>query len=149
MHMQRLSTADRLSVVASAATIEKAGPATDAAVSIRIGHTSCLVVYVFPLMTRSTVDHPAAFASIANGDLTRSTSKIASLSPNFIDSERLVQYECQGFRKYWLSEPHAALSYELGSSLPAAEELLNSPPRVSRSGMITFTPWKSCMSWNS
>jgi hypothetical protein len=126
MRMQRLSTADRLSVVASAAAIEKAGPATEAAVSIRVGHPSYLVVYVFPLTTQSTVDHPAAFASIANGDLTRSTSKIASLSPN-VDFERLVQYKCQGFRKYLLSEPHAAPSYELGSSLPAAEELLNSP----------------------
>jgi hypothetical protein len=95
---------------------------------IRVGHPSCLVVYVFPLTAQSTVDHPAAFASIAHGDLARSTSKIASLSPNFIDSERLVQYKYQGFRKYWLSEPHAAPSYELGSSLPAAEELRNSPP---------------------
>jgi len=130
MHMQRLLTADRPSVVASAATIEKAGPATEAAVSIRVGHPSCLVVYVFPLTTQSTVDPPAAFASIANGDLTRSTSKIASLSPNFVDSERLVQYKCQGFRKHWLSEPYAAPSYELGSSLPAVEELLNSPPHA-------------------
>lgn len=86
MHrMQRFSTADRPSVVALAAAIEKAGPAT-------------------------------------------------------IDSGRSVQYKCQGFRKYLLSEPHAAPSYELGISLPAVEELLNSSPRVSRHKMIAFPP---------
>ena len=93
--MKRLSIADKPFVVALAATTEKAGPAIESALSVRVGSLSCLAAYVFPFMTRSTVVHPTVPPSIANSDLTRFTSKIASNGPGFIDSERSVQSKRQ------------------------------------------------------
>ena len=129
--MKKLSTADRLLVVALAATAEKAGSAIETAGSIHAGCLFCPAVYTFPLTTRSTVNHSTVFPSIADGNLTRYMAKIALNGFSFIDSERSVQYiDIRTSVDTCAQNPTLLPACDLGMSLPAVEEQIDSRRRV-------------------